>query len=290
MQPQRSGPEHSPGVEAAGAPPCLVDAHVHLYGCFERDRFFDAAHANFAQAARSAGDRGAFSGALLFSEGAGEQAFARLAEAAGAPRNGRWRVVRTEEPESLLLRADDGRRLWVAAGRQIVTVEGLEVLALLTPAAFPDGEPLDDTLARVQAADAVPVLPWGFGKWLGRRGRRLRALLARTQPRDLFLGDNAGRPFFWPRPAPFRAFEAAGGHVLPGSDPLPFPSEADRPGRFGFRMQAVPSETRPAESLRRALRSSGFRPIAYGRLERAGRFARHQVAMQLRKRSAETGA
>lgn len=60
---------------------------------------------------------------------------------------------------------------------KLATRERLEVLACLTDAPFPDGEPLEDTLRRVWHAGGFPVMPWSRGKWLFARGRRVRRAL-----------------------------------------------------------------------------------------------------------------
>ena len=65
----------------------------------------------------------------------------------------------------------------VIAGRQIVSAERIEVLALGTRTQIPDGQPLAATIDAVRADGALAVLPWGFGKWWGARGRMVDAYL-----------------------------------------------------------------------------------------------------------------
>ena len=90
------------------------------------------------------------------------------------------------------------------AGRQIVTEENLEVLALLTDRKFEDGLPLQEVIQTVRENKGISVIPWGFGKWMGRRGRFLESALEEAENSELFLGDNSGRPVFWSRPSHFR--------------------------------------------------------------------------------------
>ncbi len=105
-----------------------------------------------------------------------------------------WPIQTTGEDCSLYL-AD---RLLVLAGRQVVSAEGVEVLAQCTAAQFANGRPLEETIEEIQAAGALAVLPWGVGKWLGRRGKLVTEAAARS---PILLGDNAGRPPFWSFPA-----------------------------------------------------------------------------------------
>lgn len=264
----------------------LIDAHVHIHDCFAPGSFLSAAWSNFAAEARRRGER-TFRGVLMLSESAWDDAFGRLAALAdsGEPAKpeGGWRFEHTAEPCSLRGCADDGRELWVVAGRQIVTEEGIEVLALGTDARFQDGAPLAAVVELVRDADAFPVLPWGFGKWLGERGRILTDYLARSAGEELALGDNSGRPVFWVWPFHFRLAERRGIPILPGSDPLPFASESGRAGSFGFAAHGVLDRERPAASLKQLLRESvAIEP--YGRRESPLRFVRNQLAMQWVKR------
>src|SRR5690606_24444018 len=187
--------------------------------------------------------------------------------------------------EAISLLAGRGSvRLLLIAGRQIVTREGLEGLAVRTDRRLDVGRPTDDTIRRIRAVGALPVLPCGVGTWLGRRGRLVKRVVGggegtATRPH---LGDNSGRPVFWPRPLPFRRAERRGLKVLPGSDPLPIASEAARVGRFGFGLSGALSGERPAADLLRRLDEPGQPVFAYGELERPLRFLRNQIRIRLR--------
>ncbi|MDX1576826.1 MAG: hypothetical protein R3266_00005, partial [Gemmatimonadota bacterium] len=179
----------------------LVDAHVHFYPCYDRDRFLDAARCNFDRWRRRLGlDPGAY-GVLMMTESRGHRGFESWRSGAEADR--RWRFSRTEEPASVVARRDDGTSLVVIAGYQLRTEEDLEVLALGTRQPLTEGRCLRDTLNHVRAAEALPVVPWGFGKWWFRRGRLVRSVVRSASPGELFLGDNGGRPWWYPRPRLF---------------------------------------------------------------------------------------
>lgn len=275
-----------PSREAGREGLLLVDAHVHIHDCFPLGRFLASAFANFAAEAKRRGEH-AFRGVLMLAESAWDDAFGALAARAdrGEPLadGGGWRFERTAEPCSLLARAEDGRELWIVAGRQIVTEESLEVLALGTEARFLDAAPLAEVVELVRDADAFPVIPWGFGKWLGERGRVLTDFLARSAGDELALGDNSGRPGFWARPFHFALGERRGLAILPGSDPLPFASETGRAGASGFALRGALDPERPAAWLKQRLRDR-VPTEPYGRPEGPLRFVRNQVAMQWVKR------
>jgi len=263
----------------------LLDAHVHIHHCFAIPRFLAGAHRQFR--ARAGAERARF--ALALTEIAGVDRFDGLREQADGARGsegdgGTWSFHRTTEPDSLEARADDGRRLWLVAGRQVITAEAVEVLALATAERFPDGEPLPETVARIRGAGAIPVLPWAVGKWLGRRGALVEDYVRGADPRGLWLGDNGGRPRLWARPRLFDRAAERGIGVLPGSDPLPLPDACERAGSFGSALSVDLDETRPAASLRDVLRDAATEPEPYGPLERALPFLRNQLAMQRAKR------
>lgn len=194
-----------------------------------------------------------------------------------------WTVESTDEDDSLLVTSRDGARLLLIAGRQVVTSERLEVLALATAEEYEDGLPLREAAAMVASSGAVPVLPWGFGKWTGRRGRAVRNLLSSPAASHLFLGDNGGRPGLMWEPRMFRFARDRGVPVLPGSDPLPIPAEVRKPGRYGFVLRGHLNARSPATSIRAMIATRApARP--FGRLERLPTFVLRQTQLRCRRR------
>lgn len=245
----------------------LVDSHVHFHPCYGLSAFLDGALRNFRKA-------GTGTGYLLLTESAGAHWFRRWRDGL---KTEDWRFEPTMEEESLRARNGIGEGLVLVAGRQIVTRERLEVLALGKDLELRDGLPLHEILERVRESGALPVLPWGFGKWWGRRGAVVSEAL--RQDGELFLGDNGGR--LGPDPALFRQARKLGVRVLPGSDPLPFARHAGLAGSYGFTLPHAVDFERPAETLLRRIRESS-QPRAFGRRAGLPRFLRDQVGMQLR--------
>jgi hypothetical protein len=262
----------------------LVDGHVHFHDCFEVEAFLDAAVDNFREGAWNLGLEPEVEGCLLLAECAGERFFERLRSGEIALHGGDWTVRDTDEACSLLIERDDGACLVVVAGRQVVTRESVEVLALGTARSFADGLPLRETLEHAADADALAVLPWGLGKWLFQRGSLVAAVLEEEPRIPLFLGDNGGRPRIAPEPGLFRTGAARGVRVLPGSDPLPVPSQQNHVARYGFVMEMVPHTSVPARNIVRALRGSDAQPRFFGDREWLGGFVRSQLALQWKNR------
>lgn len=258
----------------------LIDAHAHLHTA-SLDGALDAARSNFEAAARRLGIRP--SACVLFvTESAAER---RFDEAARAGRRGRWTLRPTPDGEAVRAETPGGPDILLVASRQARTDMGLEVHALGTSAAIRDGRPLDETLDEARRAGGLLVLPWGVGKWWGRRGRSVREALDRE--RDLMVSDNGGRPWFWPTPSLIRRERARGRPVLAGSDPLPLEGEHARLGSYGSVAEADLDESTPVEGLLRVLRGGEGGVRTYG--ERTGALAFIGAQVRVRTRQPAPG-
>jgi hypothetical protein len=267
----------------------LADAHVHIYDCFDLVRYLDAAYSNFRSQADRLGHADKFTPILLLAETEKDHWFDRLRGFAGGNRiHGhtpikKWEFHHTGESVSISACSGSSFSLFIIAGSQVETEEGLEVLALGTAERFRSGQPLIDLTKEVKKHNGIPVIPWGFGKWWGRRGKVLDDFLKTQRDKLIYLGDNSGRPSFFPFPYSFKVAKRNGIKILPGSDPLPFSTEFDRAGSFGFLLEGNISETHPAESLKQILLESNEELQPYGNLENPFRFFRNQLKMQFKK-------
>ena len=251
------------GTRVVGGP-FLIDGHVHYYPNFDRDRFFDGAFANFRHAAGAPGTGSEYAGWLLFAESAGMHYFRAFRDAAEQAAGHSWTFHETDEAESLVAQRDADAKLLLIAGRQIITSEGLEVLALCCDAEVDDGQPLAAVVGAASRLDAIVVLPWAFGKWWFQRGELIDRFVKSAEPARIFLGDNGGRVRLGPRPHPFRVAESCGIGILPGSDPFPLSYDAKRIGAYGFAIEGTIEGSRPAAGLKRLLRNGVGRPSPYG--------------------------
>lgn len=268
----------------SGADTVLVDAHVHYHDCFDSAHFFDGARRNFALAATRLGRAADTRGCLAFTESAWDHHFRAFREHATRLAPPGWRFEPTEEDYSLIANHDDGTSLVMLAGRQLVTADGLEILAIGTAEEFVDGLDTRAAIEVVQASDALAVLPWGFGKWWFARGRIAAQIIDSTRGEAFFLGDNGGRPACSPRPGLFRRGQRRGIRVLPGSDPLPFADQSAAAGSFGFVLSGPLDRARPGASIKAAIRRHVGEFEPFGRGESLVSFCRQQVAMQFIKR------
>ena len=285
----------------------LADAHVHLHNCFNISQVLNAAWNNFQRAATRQTGNHSYIGVLFLTEIRSEQRFQELYKKTSVSPDHiyssdplrEWTIYGTQESVSLLAKDPDNNTIIILAGRQIVTQENLEVLALISDQQFEDGQSLPDTLTAITAAGGMPVLPWGVGKWLGRRGKLVRQLLESDITATVCLGDNSGRPIFWPRPDHFKTAECKGIKVLPGTDPLPLTTELNRPGQFGFEIEGTLDPAKPGKSMKNLLLDTNTTIKVYGNLENPIRFfhnqwmlrfSRKQITQKVMHRSVDSSA
>jgi hypothetical protein len=260
-----------------------VDGHVHFHTLDRVAPTLDAAAVNFRAMSRGS-DRPL--GAVLLAQTANERVFEALL--ASAPVPGWSFVPAQDEPETLI--AQNGMAtVVVVCGRQVRTNDGLEVLALGTRQEFADGLTLSEAVDAVQRSGALTVLPWGFGKWFGGRGKRIAAVLDARGADALFVGDNGGRATLMGVPVLIRTSAQKGFRVLSGTDPLPVAGDYRRVGGFGFLAGIEVPEAAPWRALRAWLIARRASPEPYGRTCGPVRFAVNQIALRLGSRAPRTG-
>ena len=149
---------------------------------------------------------------------------------------------------------ETGRNVYLLPGQQIITSENLEVLSLNCPKRVKEGSGAQQTVDNVLAQGGIPVIAFGFGKWLGKRGVIVEKLIEEFDPDQIAMGDTTMRPYGWATPKVFRKAKNKGIKILCGSDPLPFKGEESRPGSYGTRMDL--SGDHPVEAISGILRQN----------------------------------
>ncbi len=264
------------------------DAHVHIQVRFDLEQFLLYTLENFDRQRVATAPQSSGTYYLLLTEAKSLDFFFLLSQQVKQPTgllSESWQINATGEQESLLLRHASwpAARMFVVAGRQLVTRERLEVLALVTLTKIGDGKPLMDTVNEVRQSGGLAVLPWGAGKWLGKRGHIVSEFLQSAVPHALFVGDNGGRPEFWPKPAPFDLAARRGIRLLPGSDPLPLGGEERRAGTYGAMVAGDCSDDTPASDLKKWLLDSNLPIKPFGQRQGTWQFFRTQVGLRLAK-------
>lgn len=222
----------------------VFDGHVHLYPGYDWNLALSNLFANLGTDGTALG---------LLAEASSCHFYRDVITNPASFRQGAMSIEPGPGPHALTVKREDCFLGWLIAGRQIVTQERLEVLALGTDADVANGQPLDATLEDVRRAGSVPVLSWSPGKWFFGRGTLVENLL-RTRPAGSFmLGDTALRPSGWPMPGLLRLARERGFKVIGGSDALPLRHEERWLGRYGVSAMAPFDPLAPADSVYRML-------------------------------------
>jgi hypothetical protein len=240
-----------------------ADAHVHLYPCYDLRLALDNLRHNLAGL-----DAGAVAMAFL-AERSDCHFFRELVERAPEMLKAPVRVERFDN--ALLLREEGYPDIYIFAGRQVISAERVELLALTTDTHIPDGLPAFEAVELIRRAGGVPVISWAPGKWFCGRGKVVENLLERFAPGTLLVGDTSLRPVVWLTPVLMKWAIRRGFGLVAGSDPLPFPGEEKMMGTYGIRMEAEFDRADPARSMRAVLCGPEFLPQRIGK--RGGLFS-----------------
>jgi hypothetical protein len=262
----------------------MVDGHVHLYDCYNLETFFNNALENLDRYHGQLDPQGVpFERILLLTEGKKNDFFTRFKQEGAFPNSAGYRFMETKEDMSLVLARDNKPLCFLLKGRQIVTRENLEVLLIASGREIEDGLPMDTVLQRIMDNNDMAVLAWGFGKWFFNRGKIIQQVIQKYRSPGFFVGDNSGRPVFWPVPPQFSRARTLNIPILNGSDPLPFPGEEDKPGSYGFSVTGPFDGDEPAGSLWKILLSPETVIESFGRRDSAAAFLKRQIKIRLRK-------
>ncbi len=259
----------------------IVDSHVHLYPAYRLAAALEFLFANLGRIAPHA-DPAPIRVGVLADTAACRTYRGRLSH----PRLKQLDhliLQPTDDPGAMAIRNEERLLGYVMAGRQIVTSEKLEVLALTADPDIPDGTPATEALAAIRAGGALPVLCWSPGKWAGERGRLVRELIENGSPSDFVLGDTTLRPNGWRVPPLLEFGRARGFRVIQGTDPLPFAGEEARLGTCATMACGPWEAAHPAGSLCRLLTDASIPLEPVGRRLSLPGFAVRWTRAMLRK-------
>lgn len=268
----------------------LIDSHVHFYECFTPGQFFEFSRANFIAAAAQIGTGGGFQSVLMLAETQGQSWFDKFYNQATVQNKNKavdlapWQVVPTSEKRSLIIVAPDRFEIVLIRGRQLKSSENLEALALGNNQDVADGRPLVELIDVIHDSNAAAVIPWGVGKWTGRRGKVVLDLLEEDKPQRFFVGDNGGRPHFWKNPSLFHVAEQSGFRMLCGSDCLPLRLEDQRVASFGSWVTGQLSRETPAADLISKITDRSVDLYPYGKLMGTVSFIKNQLSLKFMRR------
>ena len=263
----------------------VVDGHVHVYQNYDPDVFFQTAVANmekFSQPGQR-NDIRETQKILLFTEGKENDFFSRFKNGELQLSNPDYKFQETKEKMSLVL-MDKGKPLcYILKGRQIVSKEKLEVLAVATAHHMADGLPIREVLEKIVNREEIAVLAWGVGKWFLKRGKIINQILNEMKSPYLFVGDNSARPGLWPMPGLLKIAKNMGIPLINGSDPLPFETEVKKVVSYVFTIKGEFDSLQPGKSFRDALLANPESIRLWGSRDSTFSFFKRQFKMFVRK-------
>lgn len=213
-------------------PTFVLDTHVHIYPFYDLQLFFRSADKNLKKLEAELGGKN--SEFVLCLTERHDCHFFREHRDKGVSTYGEFTLSYDNTNSLLKVSSSTTRSLTIVSGRQILSKEGLEVLSLGSDEAPLDGEPLKEIISKLNERKVVVVLPWSFGKWMGKRGSLIGDVI---QDKDLgfILGDPGHRPKILQVPE----FKNSLRSIVRGSDPLPIRGDEIRVGQYGIASSAA---------------------------------------------------
>lgn len=261
----------------------ISDFHVHFHKKYNKDIFFNSIKNNFLNYYKKE-NLNCTHHIVCLAESAGTSFFKELSSFYNTSVLDSWSFNPTNSNNTIIAIHDSGFRIHIIAGRQIVTSENLEVLAIGMIEEIEDGKSIESVIRSVILNNSIPIVPWGFGKWIGTRKKIVEKLVESNNHYPFYLGDNGNRPSLMGRSPIFKIAENKKIYNLQGSDPLPFNNEERRPGSYGVLIDETLQEDYPFESLKIILKSKNINITTYGNTESVVKFFKHQIGMQIIKR------
>ena len=208
----------------------IVDTHLHIYPFYSINRALESLINNLHNAAPDSIKVG------CLTERYDCDVFNQLLES--PPVDVTDTFVITDSGNCLhIVNKETGKDVHLLPGQQIITSENLEILSLNCSERIKEGNDARQTIESVLSHNGIPVIAFGFGKWLGKRGTIVEQLIDNFDSQQIAMGDTTMRPYGWATPKLFRKAGNKGVKILCGSDPLPFQGEESRPGSYSSHIQ-----------------------------------------------------
>ncbi len=241
----------------------VIDGHVHIYKHYDWADAINALITNLSHARRPLAPYQPIIPIGLLAESKANRFYNEVIERGSPLIKGSLQLEAGPDTDSLVIRDAGIIKGYLIAGRQWVTSENLEVLALGHNTIISNRLPLGETIQAITDQGAVPVLSWSPGKWFFGRGKLVNSLITSHAPGSFLIGDIGLRPTLWPVPRLIKLAERQGFKIIGGSDSLPLPGEERWIGRTGFQVTGGFDAQNPAASLRNILLSpsSEFTPV-----------------------------
>ena len=253
----------------------FIDCHVHFYHIFNLDIFLDSAWKNIKKYGEKYSKYKPYNMVLFLAKTQFTVEFNALLDE--NTNSDRWHIIKSRESETLIA-SHNNKCIFLIAGQQIVTKENLEILAIGTQENIKSGSKINATIDQIYEIGALPILPWGFGKWTGMRRKEIKKLVGNDH---LFFGDISGHPF--PNRSLLNSLKIEKDIEcsLNGTDPLPMPQDQTRAGKFGVFVNEKLDSCQPWKSIRRYIIANQNKMSYFGKYEPLQTILNRQISLRL---------
>ncbi|MCI0495029.1 hypothetical protein L0Z72_08465 [candidate division KSB1 bacterium] len=261
-----------------------IDGHVHLYPVYDLKNAVASGVRNLLDHAKKTNSN--VTPVWLLVERSDANFFDRLYQSANQFSNDGVKFSKGNDDLTIVVEKDNTPILYIFAGRQLVTKEGLEVLSLVSNLNIPDRQKsIDEVIQAVIDSGGIPTLNWAPGKWFFGRGKVIARQIQKRSIKEIFIGETTLRNTLWPEPKLIKQARKKGFPVIAGSDPLPFKGEEQGIGSFGFTIEGEFDPEQPAQSLRDLMSRNKQDIQIIGKRNDVFTFARRQYKIMMEKRT-----
>lgn len=261
----------------------FLDGHAHLEHEDMLPDLVENSLANMRLAAGSMRQAHPLQGMLLLAELAGQSwgSVVRSWAVSGKQFTGQstWQIRATSEYSAVICENKEGDQLCCIMGRQVNTAENIELLLFGSQKVY-EKQPLIESVTHCLQDGTLVIVPWGVGKWLGKRGQLVTDMLVDRGINGYYLGDNGNRPRFWKAVPQFKVAREKQIPLIYGSDPLFLPGEVKRVGSYGNIVPKRLNLEYPLQGLKDALDAKAAALVPYGHLQNASSFFMSQIRLR----------
>ncbi len=259
----------------------LVDTHTHFYPFCSFEEFFDYAYLNMQNAARDNYNAQPFSAILCLLETETSHNYQDLLDIATSTKKiGDWQLESLDQNTLFRVSQNNGKELYLLPGQQIITSENLELLIIGNTDKITYRKPIHSYLEKYGDTHLL-IIPWGVGKWLGKRGRIVSQLIQNSDYK-FALGDNSGRASLWKYVPQFNQARKKNIKILAGSDPLPIHKQYKKVATYGSALMEQLQPLGLAAQLRTEILNPTTNIKNYGRRDSLFRSISSQLLLRLK--------
>ncbi|HEX9974423.1 MAG TPA: hypothetical protein VGD14_20310 [bacterium] len=261
-----------------------IDGHVHLYPVYDLKNAVESGVRNLTGHSKKINSKA--TPVWLLVERSDANFFNQIYQSPNQYENDGVKFKKGNDDLTIVVEKNKKPILYIFAGRQLVTKEGLEVLSLISNLNIPDRQKsIDEVIQAVTDSGGIPTLNWAPGKWFFGRGKVIARQIQEKSNNEIFIGETTLRNTLWPEPKLVKQARKKGFPVIAGSDPLPFKSEEQGIGSFGFLIEGDFYPKKPAQSLRDLMSRNKKDIQIIGKRNDVFTFARRQYKIMMEKRT-----